>query len=64
MNLNSHFTADLPEAFTQDFDVGDHHLAVLVQMYSNMFTVVLETEVIVSFRLKLKQKQVWHSYIC
>ena len=56
MNLNSHFAADIPEAFTHAFGVGDQHidvyLAVLVHMCSSVCIVVLQAEVIVNFGLQ------------
>ena len=62
MNFNSHFTADIPEVFTQSFGVGDNHvdafLAVLVHMCSCVCIVVLETEVIVRFGLQSMEKPV------
>ena len=63
MNLNYCFAADIPEAFTEAFGVGDHHvdvvhLAVLVHMCSSECIVVLETDVIVNCALQSMENAV------
>ena len=63
MNANFYFAADIPEAFTQAFGVGYHHvdivyLAVLAHMCSSVCIAVLETEVIVNIGLQSMENPV------
>ena len=64
MNLNSHFTTDIPETFTKAFRIRDHYVNVFglvfhIPVFIRVHAVVMVITLAVQFGLKSVKGPVW-----